>query len=227
MKKPLLLIAALAASSLGFAQEVGRVISSTPVLQQVGVPRQICSTEQVQVRGQHAGSGAVLGAVAGGVIGNAIGDGSSRALTTVVGAVGGAILGDRIQGNASRQVQNVQRCSTQTFYENRAVAYNVVYSYAGKRYQTQMPYNPGPGLRLNVNRIGPVTRSHSVVYEQPVLLVRQAPVVLIPRVRGPYDNRVLRQPTPVMVAQVDRRDVRWNNKRDDWQNNRRDWRDGR
>ena len=49
----------LSLAALGFvcqfgnaqAQEVGKVISSTPVIQQVAVPRQVCTTEQVVVQG--------------------------------------------------------------------------------------------------------------------------------------------------------------------------------
>ena len=35
------------------AQEVGRVISSTPVIQQVSMPRQVCTTQQVKHRVQN------------------------------------------------------------------------------------------------------------------------------------------------------------------------------
>ena len=44
----------------------------------------------------------------------------------MIGIIGGAVIGDRIEGPATAQVQNVQRCSTQIFYENRTVAYSVV-----------------------------------------------------------------------------------------------------
>ena len=47
------------AAALGFvlappakAQEVGRVISSTPIIQQVAVPRQVCTQSQVVSPGQ-------------------------------------------------------------------------------------------------------------------------------------------------------------------------------
>jgi len=251
MKKPLLLIAALAASSLGFAQEVGRVISATPVLEQVGVPRQVCSVEQVQVQQRNSGAGAVMGAIAGGAMGNAVGDGSGRAVATMIGLMGGAILGDRIEGGSATQLQNVQRCSTQTFYENRTVAYNVVYEYAGKRYQTQMSDDPGATLRLNISPMGtsmaPAVPARTVIYDEPVRVVRQAPVMVMPTVHLQFDNRAWRQPHPVVVAQVDRyndhrmeqrvdrrldrrddrQDDRRDDRRDDWQNRHRDWRDGR
>src|SRR5450830_1497751 len=124
MKKLLVLSAAVIASGLCIAQEVGHVISSTPVIQQIGVPRQVCGTEQVMVQQQKSGAGALMVAIAGGAMGNAVGGGAGKAAATMIGIMGGAIVGDRVEGAPMAQVQNVQRCSTQTFYENRAVAYN-------------------------------------------------------------------------------------------------------
>lgn len=136
------------------AQEVGRVISSTPITQQVAVPRQVCSTQPMAVQQPTTGGGAVLGGLAGGAIGNTIGGGSGRAAATVLGLVGGALLGNNIEANGQRGVQNVQQCSTQTTYENRTVAYNVRYEYAGREYSVQMPYDPGATVRLQVSPVG-------------------------------------------------------------------------
>ena len=142
---------ALAGAGLAQAQdEQGRVISSTPVVQQVAVPRQVCQDQTVTVPGQKSGAGALIGGIAGGAMGNAVGDGSGRALATVIGLMGGAIVGHRIEGGSPPQTQTVQQCGTQTFYENRTVAYNVVYEYAGRQYSTQMPSDPGRFVRLSV-----------------------------------------------------------------------------
>jgi len=154
MKQKILLAALAVVCGTGFAQEVGRVISATPIIQQVGVPRQVCSTEQVAVTQPKSGAGAALGAIAGGAIGNAATHGPGQAAATMLGLVGGAVLGDRIEGPGATQLQNVQRCSTQTIYENRTVAYNVVYEYAGKQYTVQMPQNPGPTIQLQVSPMG-------------------------------------------------------------------------
>lgn len=135
--------------------EMGRVISSIPVLQQVAVPHQVCTQEQVVVPGQKSGAGAVMGGVAGGAIGNQIGGGSGRAVATMLGLVGGAVLGNSIEGGGAPQTQNVQRCTTQTVYENRTVGYNVTYDYAGKQYTVQMPQDPGPWVRLQVTPMAP------------------------------------------------------------------------
>jgi uncharacterized protein YcfJ len=154
MKKLVLLAALAAASGAGMAQEIGRVISSTPVINQVAVPRQVCSTQQVTVPGQKSGGGALLGGIAGGAIGNNLGGGEGRALATVIGLVGGAMMGDRLEGGGQPQTQNVQSCTTQTFYENRTTAYNVVYEFNGKQYTVQMPQDPGPSVRLQVTPVG-------------------------------------------------------------------------
>jgi uncharacterized protein YcfJ len=154
MKKLFLLSAALLSSGLCLAQEVGRVISSTPIIQQVGVPRNVCSMEQVVVQQPKSGAGALIGAIAGGAMGNAVGSGGGKAAATMLGIFGGAVVGDRVEGSPSAQVQNVQRCGTQTFYENRPVAYNVVYEYAGKEYSVQMPSDPGPTIALQIAPVG-------------------------------------------------------------------------
>lgn len=153
MKKLLLLSAALCSSGLTLAQEQGRVISSTPVIQQVSVPRQVCTTEQVTVQAQKSGAGAIVGAIAGGAMGNAVGGGSGKAAATVLGLIGGAALGDAIEGGPAAQTQTVQRCRMQTFYENRTVAYNVIYEYAGKQYSVQLPYDPGQTIQLQITPV--------------------------------------------------------------------------
>ena len=143
------------------AQEVGRVISSVPVIQQVAVPRQVCTQQQVTTQPHKSGAGALMGAIAGGTVGHAIGrDG----LGTAIGIFGGAILGDKIEGAPPPETKNVQTCSTQHFYESRTVAYNVTYEYAGKQYMVQMPQDPGPTVRLQIT---PVASAGSQPYNYP------------------------------------------------------------
>jgi uncharacterized protein YcfJ len=172
MKNLLLLSAALATSGLSLAQEVGRVVSSSPIVQQVGQPRNVCTTEQVSVQQPKSGAGALMGAIAGGAMGNAVGGGGGKAAATMIGIMGGAILGDNIEGQPMAQTQNVQRCSTQTFFENRIVAYNVVYEYAGKQYSVQMPNDPGSTVQLQISPVGAsmqgVPPAAATTYQQPV-----------------------------------------------------------
>jgi uncharacterized protein YcfJ len=135
------------------AQEIGNVISRTPVYQQVAVPRQVCTQTQVSVPGQTSGAGAAMGAIAGGAIGNAIGKGEGRALATMIGVIGGAIAGDKVEGPQAAQTQTQQTCTTQQVYENRLMGYNVVYEFAGKQYNVQLPKDPGPTIKLQITPI--------------------------------------------------------------------------
>ncbi len=159
MKKALVLstaaVTALLSLNVSAADILARVISSTPVVQQVAVPRQVCNNQALVSEAPRSGAGALLGAVAGGAAGNAIGNGSGRALATMIGLFGGAIIGDRVEGS-SNQVQNVQQCTTQTFYENRPSHYNVVYEYQNTQYNVQMANDPGQYVRLQVTPVGAV-----------------------------------------------------------------------
>lgn len=162
----------------GYAQEVGKVLSSTPVIRQVTVPRQVCHTETVAVQEPKSGAGALMGAIAGGAIGNAIGDGGGRAAATMLGMVGGSVLGDKIESQPNSQLQQVQRCEWQQVVENQTTGYRVVYEFAGKQYSVDMSSDPGSTIPLQVTpSIPAVTPSlqpaaaHSlpVVVDQPVV----------------------------------------------------------
>ncbi len=187
------------------AQEVGRVISSTPMISQVSVPRQVCTQEVVQVQSQtpptKTGAGALMGAVAGGAVGNAVGSGNGRAAATILGFVGGAILGDRVEGGTPGQVatsqQTVNRCSTQNFYENRTTGYQVVYEYAGKQYSVQLPQDPGPTIQLQVT---PTAQPAQTAPPAPVSQA-PAPVVGTTVITSSYDYQpAVVYSAPVVVA---------------------------
>ncbi|HEY9208671.1 MAG TPA: hypothetical protein VIP31_06470, partial [Acidovorax sp.] len=62
----------VAVATAAAAQEQGRVLSATPVVQQVGAPRQVCGNETVYSGSRNSGAGALLGAIAGGAAGNAV-----------------------------------------------------------------------------------------------------------------------------------------------------------
>jgi uncharacterized protein YcfJ len=155
MKKTVLVSALGLIAFAASAQEVGQVISSVPVIQQVAVPRQVCNPQPVAVEQPTSGGGAVIGAIVGGLVGNQFGHGTGRAAATAVGMMGGAMVGNTAEAQGQqRQVQNMPQCTTQTYYENRTVGYNVTYEYAGKQYQAQLPYDPGPTIRLQVTPMG-------------------------------------------------------------------------
>lgn len=172
MKKLLLLSVTLVSSGVGLAQEVGRVISSTPIIEQVNTPRQVCTTEAVAVRAPRSGAGALMGAIAGGAMGNAIGGGAGTVAATMLGIVGGAAIGDQIEGQQSAQIENVQHCSARDYLQSRPVAYNVVYEYGGRQYSVQMPTDPGPTVQLQVTPVGARSQTTlpvgDVAYSQPV-----------------------------------------------------------
>lgn len=189
-----LLVSGVAAATLACmpasAMDIlARVISSTPVVQQVAVPRQVCSNQAVITQAPKSGAGALMGAIAGGAAGNAIGNGGGRAAATMIGLVGGAMIGDRIEG-PNTQVQNVQQCTTQTFYENRPSHYNVVYEYQGTQYNTQMANDPGGYVRLQVTPVGALP-------SQPAQTFQPAPVV---QQQTYYEPAVVQQPVYVQPA---------------------------
>jgi uncharacterized protein YcfJ len=178
------LTSAIGIATSAHAQEQGRVISSQPVIQQVAVPRQVCSNQQVVVEGQKSGAGGLMG------------------------FIGGAAMGDRIEGNAPAQVQNVQNCTTQTFYENRTSAYNVVYEFGGKQYQTQMASDPGQFVQLQVTPVGGAQQQQQqqpvqnmgipAPVIQPQAVIQQAPVVVAsPQVVYSQPQVVYQQPQVV------------------------------
>jgi len=152
LTKKTLVLAALAASTTlaAQAQEMGRVLSATPITQQVATPQQVCGNETIYSGGRApSGAGAVLGAIAGGAAGNAIGGGSGRAAATAIGLIGGAVLGNSIEAGRPGY-ENVQRCTTETYYDNRVIGYDVVYEYAGRQYSTRTQTDPGSWIPLSV-----------------------------------------------------------------------------
>ena len=150
MKKIALFSLLAGVAALASAQEQARVLSATPIVQEIAVPQQVCGNETVYTGPQTTGGGGVLGAIAGGAAGNAIGNGSGRAAATAIGLIGGALLGNYIEGNGRPAYQNVQRCGTETYFENRTVGYTVVYEYAGRQYTTQTQNDPGRYIQVQV-----------------------------------------------------------------------------
>ena len=126
-----------------------RVIRSTPIVEQVPVPHEVCYNETVTRPGGRTGAGAIIGGIAGGAVGHAIGHGHDRTLATVIGAVGGAVVGNHIENPRPARAEVVRHCSTQTRYENRTVGYDVVYRYEGVKYRVQMPQDPGRFVRVD------------------------------------------------------------------------------
>jgi uncharacterized protein YcfJ len=138
-----------------------QVLSATPVYRpvQIAEPRQECYQQPVVYdRGYRGGSfaGSLIGGLVGGVVGHQFGSGGGRVLATAAGAVIGANVGAGIGARndyESGQVGYREECRTVADYrtEQRADGYDVTYRYGGRIYRTHLPYDPGPGLRVNVN----------------------------------------------------------------------------
>jgi uncharacterized protein YcfJ len=210
--KSILTLSALSALGLAThtsatAQEVGRVISSTPLVSQVNVPKQVCTQEVVQVQTGRttnggSGAGALMGGIAGGALGNAVGQGSGRAVATMIGVLGGAILGDKIEGGGNQVAnQTVNRCTTQNTVESRPNGYLVVYEYAGKQYTVQMPSDPGPTIALQVAPVGAVQPTAPPVAQAPAPVISSGVIVqqTLPTVVYSQPPTVVYAP-PVVVA---------------------------
>ena len=177
------------------AQEVGQVISRTAVYQQVAMPRQTCTQSAPLPPAQSSGGGAILGAIAGGLIGSQFGGRDSHGIAAMAGVIGGAVLGNKVeeQGNT---IPPQTTCTTQTVYENRLVGYNVVYEYAGKQYNVQLPQDPGPTIPLQVTPMSapmnpPLSAPRSQAASDVFLTNTTAPSTVI------HESRVVYVPAPV------------------------------
>lgn len=236
---------ALLAPLAGHAQERGRVISSTPVMQTVAIPREVCSDRTITESSPSTGAGALLGGIAGGAAGNAIGDGGGRAAATAIGIIGGAMLGNKIEGGGQTQTRVVRQCSTQTVYEDRAAAYDVVYEYAGRQYSVRLAEDPGAFVELQLNPVGALPEpapNYAPQYVQPYTAPyppQYVPQYTAPQYVPPPVTRIIVSPdyyyvppprvyyTPPVYRPRPDRDYR-NDRRDDRRDDRRgDHRDDR
>jgi uncharacterized protein YcfJ len=141
-----------AGSALAASPQVyGTVVSSTPVVSQVTVPRQQCVDVPGTVRAQPSGLGALVGGALGGLAGNQIGAGAGRAVATGVGAIAGIVAGANIEAAAAPSVPvTTTQCNYAQTTESRIVGYDVVYELNGQRYTARLPQDPGPRIALAV-----------------------------------------------------------------------------
>jgi uncharacterized protein YcfJ len=182
------------------AEEFGRVLSATPILQQIVTPRQVCTVEKVWVPGQKSGAGAAVGAIAGGAVGSVLGGGGrGSGAAALLGMVGGAVMGDRLEEAGPSYVQDVQRCSVQNVMDNRVSAYNVTYEFNGKQYTVQLPHDPGPTIALRllpadvvatmaVVPVETITYAPVTVYQPPMYPAYRPPIGLSMRWGGDWGH---------------------------------------
>lgn len=140
--------------------ERARVTSVVPirVIERVPVSHRECYDEEVWHRprgsGVSAGEGLIAGTLIGGVIGNQAVHGKGRNTATVAGSIIGAVVGHAMASERDVQPYRTveQRCDVRHSYreEERIVAYDVTYRYAGKTYTTRMDHDPGKWLPVTV-----------------------------------------------------------------------------
>lgn len=150
--------------------DYARVVDVDPIVRRlrVAVPTQQCWNEtHVEEGGYRSSSSNVNGAtlvggLLGAVVGNQFGHGDGRRAATVAGAAIGAVVGNQTAANRDDRnayryddprTYEVRRCETRhgERYEERIEGYRVSYVYQGRRYTTQMPYDPGDRIRIRVN----------------------------------------------------------------------------
>ena len=144
--------------------DYAQVLSVQPNIRYVTVttPVQECweETRHYTVDRRPAGSaaGTLVGAIIGGVVGHQFGSGRGNDAATVAGTLIGAAIGSdarRRDGyrESSQYSRPVRRCETnyQSHQEERIDSYRVIYSYNGRKYATDTPYDPGDRIRIRVD----------------------------------------------------------------------------
>lgn len=130
--------------------EYAEVVSASPAMKQVSIPREECRDQVVStkkpVKDPKQITGTVAGAVIGGILGNQVGDGRGKDIATVAAAVGGGYAGNKIQENiqdnsVDQQVKTV--CSTVYDQREEQDGFNVTYRLDGQERTVHMDYNPG------------------------------------------------------------------------------------
>jgi uncharacterized protein YcfJ len=131
-------------------EDYAEVVSATPAMKTVRVPREDCHDEVVSqakpTKDPNQIAGTIAGAVVGGVIGHQIGDGRGRDLATIGGAAAGGYAGNKIQEKAQERntTQTTQRiCQTVMDKRQEQVGYDVVYRLKGKEHSIRLDYDPG------------------------------------------------------------------------------------
>jgi len=145
--------------------DYAKVLSVEPNVRYVTVttPVRECWEETryytVDHRPRGSAAGTVVGAIVGGVIGHQFGSGRGNDAATVAGTLLGAAIGnDSARRSApyyesSRYERPVQRCETRytSHEEQRVDSYRVIYSYHGRKYATDTPFDPGNRIRIRID----------------------------------------------------------------------------
>lgn len=140
--------------------DYARVIRVRPIYREVQVSkpvRECWETPVYHTQRQHSNSagGLLAGGIIGGIIGHQIGKGRGNKVATAVGTILGAQIGhEAVNGHESSNsvVEYQEHCKTrhQLSYEEVMDGYDVTYKYHGKRYQVEMPYDPGKRIKMRI-----------------------------------------------------------------------------
>lgn len=144
--------------------DYARVVDVQPLVERVRYRAPVQECFDVE-RGPDRTGSTLAGGLLGAVIGHQFGSGGGRRAATVAGAViGGAVANDaaaraeardddygydRGRGRVSYETQC--RVRDEARYEERVRAYRVIYRFHGREYTTELPYDPGPRLRVAVD----------------------------------------------------------------------------
>lgn len=148
--------------------DYAQVLNVEPVIRYVTVttPVKECweETEYYSVASRPAGVGVktLFGAVIGGVVGHQFGSGRGNDAATITGSVIGAVIAnDAARESAARNgdyrttrhSRPVRRCETTytSHEEERIEGFKVLYTYHGRKYLTETPFEPGKRLRIRVD----------------------------------------------------------------------------
>jgi uncharacterized protein YcfJ len=146
-------------------EDFARVVDVVPLVERVrrAAPVEQCWDESTPGGYRSAGgnerTGATLaGGILGAVVGHQIGSGSGRKVATVAGTLLGAAIGNNAARGGDRdegyyeEPRYRERCEVrdEVRFEERVRAYRVTYRYHGRDYVTELPYDPGPRLRVAV-----------------------------------------------------------------------------
>jgi len=152
----------------GSFEDTARVTHVEPIYRSVRVatPQRLCSprTYRQGMDQQQSYTTTIAGSILGGIVGNQFGGGSGKKIMTVAGAVLGGSVGRDLRNQPSNRphYNRGEEChvSNRYHHEERIDGYNVTYKYQGQTYTTQMDYDPGRRLPIEVSVRPAAYRAH-------------------------------------------------------------------
>ena len=143
----------------GHGVAYARVVDVTPLVERIRYrePVEECWEVERPARRADRTGATLLGGVVGALVGSQFGSGDGRRAATVAGAVVGGAIGANRRGHepdyGDERIRYEQRCAVrdEARFEERVRAYRVAYRFQGRTYVTELPYDPGPRLRVAVD----------------------------------------------------------------------------